>query len=131
MKRTILLTAITIITVMAANTVSAQYHNEGNNGYRRDDRGYNNSYNNGYGNYQGNDMRRHERREFHERRDIMRDRRRIEELQYAMQADRYNGNWDAYRYHESQLRDLYNDIARDRDRMYRHDDDDRRGFGHY
>ncbi len=131
MKRSILLTAITIITVMAANTASAQYHNEGNNGYRQDDRGYNNSYNNGYGDYRDNDMRRHERREFHERRDIMRDRRRIEELQYAMQADRYNGNWEAYRYHECQLRDLYNDIARDRDRMYRHDDDDRRDYSHY
>jgi len=112
MKKAILLTAFTIFSVAAINTVSAQYYHDDN---RRQD-GYQQQYR-GYGDYRDNRFEREEHREFHERRDMENDRRRIAALQYAMQEDRNCGNWDAYRYHEAQLRDLYFDIRRDHERM--------------
>ena len=127
MKKTFLIATITIISLMAVIKSSSHYYNRGENGYNR---GYGHYYRGG-DEHHDYDMRRDEHKEFHERMDMHYDKQRIAELQYAMQEDSNCGNWEAYRYHERQLQMIYNDISRDRERMYYMHGDERRDAYRY
>ena len=140
MKTKILLTAFTVISILAADKTFAQYNDRDHSAYNNNqgayDKGHDHgAYNNGYNAYD-KDHDRYDNREYYanprqqevrsdiremrrDQSDIFYDQKRIEEKKFEMQRDLAHFNWAAYRQDQFQLEILYRNLEKDRNDVYR------------
>ncbi len=106
MKKTILLTAITIISVMTASNTFAQYNDQS-----RDNKGYNsNGYHTAYNQDKFKDMREIRR----DQDKVNDDLQSIAQIKKAIYNDTFHGFSGRYRQDQAELQRLNSKLARDR-----------------